>query len=63
MKRFDTPVIDVQRINPDGVIATSTCQVCNTVGCIECYCGFVTCEGNYTCDSRVCPTYDNGSDW
>ena len=63
MKDFKAPVMDVQKLDPEDTIATS-CQVCNTVGCISCYCGVVTCESGYTCDSRVCPTYcDNDTGW
>ena len=63
MKKFNVPVVDVQRLDLEGIIATSSCQVCNTVGCIDCYCGVVECEGVYTCDSRNCPTYDESDDF
>lgn len=56
MKRFEAPVMDIQRLDPEDAIATS-CQVCNTVGCIACYCGVVSCTPPYNCDSRVCPTF------
>ena len=62
MKKFNTPEMDVQRLDPEDAIATS-CQVCNTVGCIECYCGVVACTPPYTCDSRNCPTYDDSDDF
>ena len=63
MKKFNVPVMDVQKLDPEGVIATSSCEVCNTVGCIACYCGVVDCETGYTCDSRVCPTYNSSTEW
>lgn len=63
MKKFETPVLDVQKLDMEGIIATS-CQVCNTVGCLDCYCGSVTCDPPYSCDSRNCPTYcDTDTDW
>lgn len=57
MKKFDAPVMDIQRLDLDGIISTSSCQVCNTVGCIDCYCGVVACTPPYNCDSRNCPTF------
>jgi len=62
MKRFEAPVMDVQRLDPDEAITTS-CGVCNSVGCIRCYCGTVSCSPVYTCTSLECPTLDTGSDW
>ena len=62
MKRFGTPKMDVQRLDPEDIFTVS-CGLCNGVGCIKCYCGVVTCAPVYTCTSLVCPTLDTGSEW
>ena len=51
MKRFEAPMIDIQRFDAGNLISTSEYNS----GCIECYCIGVQCDP-YDCEGLVCPT-------
>ena len=54
MKNFEAPEMQVQKLEGEGVIATST-SCFETFACTECYCGIVQCSGTYECRGLVCP--------
>ena len=59
MKDFTAPMMSVQRLEQEGIIATSNgCQV-EVLACEDCYCTSVTCDGTYVCDAQRCPTLDS----
>ncbi len=58
MKKFEIPMIHVQRLEADYIITGSECMV-EADACLKCYCSGVTCDGTYTCDGFLCPRYDD----
>ena len=55
MKDFTAPMMSVQRLEQEGIIATSpTCF--EIFACEDCYCTSVTCDSAYVCDAQRCPT-------
>lgn len=58
MKRFDTPVMSVQKLSTETIITGSSCLV-EVQACLDCYCVGVTCDSSYVCTSQVCPTLDD----
>lgn len=55
MKRFNIPVIEIQRLDPEEIIEGKS--VCfEKYACKECYCAAVQCGGTYLCTGLVCPT-------
>ena len=51
MKKFELPMMEVQRFAPEDVFTTS----CRTegLGCDSCYCVAVSCDP-YTCNTNYC---------
>ena len=54
MKKFVAPEMSVQRLDPEGIINTSSCF--EKFACLDCYCQTVQCGGTYECKGLVCPT-------
>jgi len=52
MKKFEAPVITVQKLEPEFIMAASNCF--EEDACTECYCGLVQCGGKYECVGLVC---------
>jgi len=59
MKKFETPMMDIQRFNTEDTISTSGCTV-EALGCVGCYCIGVDCDNTYSADCSGC--YDNVDD-
>lgn len=57
MKKFEIPMMVIQRLNAEFTTYSSDCMVEADV-CLSCYCSGVTCEGKYSCDGFECPRYD-----
>ena len=57
MKKFEVPMMSIQRLGTEEIIRTSGCQV-EVQACVSCYCTEVTCDSGYVCTSEVCPTLD-----
>lgn len=57
MKKFDTPVMIIQKFGTEEIIRTSTCF--EIFACLDCYCTSVTCDGTYICEAQNCPTLDS----
>jgi hypothetical protein len=58
MKRFETPMMEIQRLSTEDIF-TNSCTV-EALGCTSCYCVAVTCD-DYTCSSHQC-SCDNDID-
>ena len=58
MKKFEAPMMDIQRFDSEEIIAASGCTV-KALGCTSCYCVAVTCE--HTPEPPDCPGCFN--DW
>lgn len=56
MKNFEVPVMNIQRLDPEEAIATSTCF--EIFACEDCYCTSVTCDDGYVCEGLKCSTLD-----
>lgn len=56
MKRFETPVLEIQRLAPEDVFTTS-CTV-EALGCDSCYCIGVVCD-EYSCNHQCPGCYDD----
>lgn len=55
MKKFVTPVMNIQRLEAQDVLtASGLCFEINA--CIDCYCTEVVCDDVYGCDAQKCPT-------
>lgn len=53
MRKFEAPLMNVVRLDPDGVISASSCF--EAFACKECYCSVVQCGNDtYTCTGLVC---------
>jgi hypothetical protein len=52
MKKFEKPVMMIQKLDPEGVIGTSSCF--EKFACTSCYCQTVQCGGTYECIGLVC---------
>ena len=55
MKRFDVPVMKIQKLESEEIMRTST-GCFESFACKECYCGIVQCGGSYECSGLVCPS-------
>lgn len=53
MKKFEIPMMRVQRLEPENIMRTSNCF--ESFDCKECYCRAVQCGGTFVCDGLVCP--------
>ena len=58
MKRFEKPIMIIQRLERDEILRTSGCMV-EAVACISCYASAVECPSGFTCSSLVCPTLND----
>lgn len=56
MKSFDVPMMQVQKLENEEILRTSSCF--ESYACKECYCSLVQCGGTYTCTGLVCPTLE-----
>ena len=54
MKKFEIPMMDIQRFDAEEAISTSTCY--QSFACKDCYCTAVGCSWPYECNSLNCPT-------
>ena len=55
MKKFQVPMMDIQRFDAEEAIFTSTtCQ--QSFACEDCYCTSVGCAWPYDCNSLKCGT-------
>ena len=52
MKKFLAPEMNVQRLDSEGIINTSSCF--ERFACTDCYCQTVQCGGTYECTGLVC---------
>lgn len=53
MKRFEAPVMSVDRLDTAEVIATSSgCWEAHE--CKNCYCGVVDCDDTWSCNKVIC---------
>ena len=57
-KRFEAPIMEVQRLAPDDVFTGSDCRV-EAKGCASCYCVAVTCNPFAGCDAVSCTCWDH----
>ena len=58
MRKFEKPIIDIQRFNKEDFVMTSgTCPQIHT--CEDCYCAIVTCESAYSCSGLKCQIYNH----
>lgn len=53
MKKFETPMMDIQRFNAEDTISTSGCSV-EAFDCSGCYCVRVDCDETYTPECSGC---------
>ena len=53
MKKFEAPMMDIQRLDAEDVIATSRVCAVEAYNCESCYCVAVDC-GIFTCDANDC---------
>lgn len=54
MKRFEAPVMRIQKLVSEEIVRTSSCF--EIFACEDCYCTMVQCEAGYVCDGLKCPT-------
>ena len=52
MKKFATPTMTIQKLDPERVMTDSACF--ETFACTECYCSLVQCPDTYSCKGLVC---------
>lgn len=52
MKKFVHPVMNVQRLEADDIVRTSSCF--EIFACEDCYCTSVTCADAYVCEGLKC---------
>ena len=53
MKKFEVPMMNIQRLDAEDVIATSTVCAVEAFHCASCYCVAVDC-GSFTCGDNEC---------
>ena len=56
MKKFVRPEINIQRLEKENVMSTSSCF--EAFECKKCYCSAVTCDPVYDCSGLSCPGLD-----
>lgn len=56
MKMFNMPEMNVQRLEAENVMSTSSCF--EAFECKSCYCSAVTCQEGYVCTGLSCPGLD-----
>ena len=54
MKKFEFPVMSIQKLDAEDFMRTSTPSCFETFACTECYCGMVQCASGYECSGLVC---------
>ncbi len=55
MKKFNVPEMQIQKLEQEDIMRTSTCF--ETFACKSCYCSVVQCGiDTYGCVGLVCPT-------
>lgn len=58
MREFKTPVLSVQRLDPETIIEGNSSSCFETFDCKECYCTAVQCDPVWTCKGLVCPSLE-----
>ena len=57
MKRFEAPVMSIQKLVSEEIVRTSGCF--EIFACEDCYCTAVQCESGYVCDGLKCSTLND----
>ena len=52
MKKFEAPVMSIDKLDPTEVIATSGCPEAHS--CKGCYCAIVDCDSAWSCNDVIC---------
>ena len=55
MKRFEAPIMNIQKLANEEIIRTSVGCMVESLACLDCYCTSVQCSGTYVCEGLRCP--------
>lgn len=56
MRKFEMPMMEIQRLTSEDVFTASGCTV-EALGCYSCYCIGVDCD-DFSCSSHDCGCYN-----